>query len=456
MAHRVWRVITLLLALALVGTACADVTFGDDELTMSEMQATAEAVFAEAAFTSVAEDASPTAAPATEPPATQPAFPTLDLSPTPLLADLPTESGPSPTATTDPILSVLPPTATLEAPLPTVEPSPTVALPPLWEVYFTEPRRLGAGDEIVNRLISLINGAQTSIHVVAFEFNLDPVADALIAAHERGVEVIWITDNEYGLVADTDEGHGQFARLRDAGITVLADNRTGLMHNKFIVIDGETVWTGSTNITHNDTQLNNNNVIVLHAPEAAAIYEREFTEMLAGQFGPRSPSNVAEQWAIVEGVPVQVFFGPEDNVMSELARLVDGAQESVRFMSFSFTHEALGFIMRVQAGLGLDVAGVFETLGSKTIYSEMQPFVCAGVPVRMDGNPRLLHHKVVIIDETIVATGSFNFSANADQSNDENLLVIASPDVARLYIEEFNRRWEEGRTPEAGVDVTCD
>lgn len=452
-----WRVVFLILLAALVLTACGDVTFGEEELTLPVMQATAEAVFAEAAFTAEVAETTSTAPPETPVPTeTEGVLPTQEISPTPLLADLPTQTGPSPTPTTDPILSVLPPTATPEPLLPALDPTATAALPPFWEVYFTEPRRLGAGDEILGRLISLLDGATQSIHVAAFEFNVDAVADALIAAHQRGVQVIWITDNEYGLVADSDPGHGQFARLRAAGITVVADNRTGLMHNKFIIIDGETVWTGSMNITQNGLHLNNNNVIVLHAPEVAAMYESEFAEMLAGQFGPRSPSTPAEQWAIVEGIPVQVFFGPEDNVMTELSRLVDGAQESIRFMAFSFTYEPLGFIMRIQTGFGVDVAGIFEALGSKTAYSEMRPFVCAGVPVRTDGNPRLLHHKVVIIDETIVATGSFNFSANANQGNDENLLIVASPELARLYVEEFNRRWEEGRTPVAGVDVTCD
>jgi phosphatidylserine/phosphatidylglycerophosphate/cardiolipin synthase-like enzyme len=432
--------VAFLLALALA--ACAEVTFGDENLTLEEMQATAAVVFEEAASTA---NPLPPTETAILPPmetATADSSPTLVLPPGP--------------AATDPILGALEPTATVALLEVTPEPSSTPVLPLFWEVYFTEPRRPGAGDEIVARLVALIDSARSYIHVAAFEFNLDPLVDALIAARNRGVQVIWITDNEHGLAADLEEGRGQFARLREAGIPVLADTRAGLMHNKFWVFDGGTVWTGSTNATINDTQANNNNVIVLHSPAVAAIYEREFQEMLAGQFGPRSPSTSPDQWAVVESVPVQVFFGPEDNVMSELSRLVDGAQQSIRFMAFSFTYEPLGLIMRIQAGGGLDVAGIFESLGSKTQYSELRAFLCVGVPARVDGNPRLLHHKVVIIDETIVATGSFNFSANADQNNDENLLIIASPEIARLYLEEFNRRWEEARPQEPGLDYTCD
>jgi phosphatidylserine/phosphatidylglycerophosphate/cardiolipin synthase-like enzyme len=106
-----------------------------------------------------------------------------------------------------------------------------------WQVYFTDPLTVNDsnnyGNSIEQRLIERINAAQISIHIASFEFDLTPVADALIAAHNRGVDVRWVTDDEYGLGVDEDPGHGQFQALKDAGIEVRSDNRTALMHNKF-------------------------------------------------------------------------------------------------------------------------------------------------------------------------------------------------------------------------------
>jgi DNA uptake protein ComE-like DNA-binding protein len=60
--------------------------------------------------------------------------------------------------------------------------------------------------------------------------------------------------------------------------------------------------------------------------------------------------------------------------------------------------------------------------------------------VLLDANPWAMHHKVLIIDDRTVATGSFNFSRNAAQTNDENVLVLAgNRETARLYTEEFER-----------------
>ena len=252
--------------------------------------------------------------------------------------------------------------------------------------------------------------------------------------------------------ADDEADRGQFALLEAAGIPVRDDLRSAFMHNKFILIDGHILWTGSMNLTTNDVFRNNNNVVVLDSPAAVAVYAREFEEMWAGQFGPRSPSNVNGQTVqTVSGLPVTIRFAPEDKPFDSLVQLVALANKSIRFMAFSFTQDDLGAVMRQRASEGVVVQGIFETRGSETVYSEMPAMFCAGLEVRQDGNPGTFHHKVIIIDDFVVITGSMNFSDNAANSNDENVIAIADPAIGRLYREEFVRRWAEATTP----DIAC-
>ncbi|MER3450752.1 MAG: phospholipase, partial [Thermus sp.] len=68
----------------------------------------------------------------------------------------------------------------------------------------------------------------------------------------------------------------------------------------------------------------------------------------------------------------------------------------------------------------------------------------AGIDVRKDANPYTLHDKVMVIDETWVITGSYNFSNNAWRSNNENLLVLKSPELAQRYKKEVEALWEAG------------
>jgi len=228
------------------------------------------------------------------------------------------------------------------------------------------------------------------------------------------------------------------------------------MHNKFWIFDQKTVWTGSTNITVNGTLRNNNNVIVIESPGVAKIYEREFQEMWSDrEFGPTSPSTIQQQSVVIDGTAVSVRFGPEDHVGDLLTELLSQAQSQIRFMAFSFTHDAMGDAILSRAQNGVDVAGIFEERGSETEYSELSPLYCAGIPVLQDGNPRTFHHKVLIIDQTTVVTGSFNFSRNADESNDENVVIIQNPDIAAEYLKEFDRRWAEALTEGTPIQVVC-
>jgi len=327
-----------------------------------------------------------------------------------------------------------------------------------WEVYFTDPLAINNPDVIAgsieDRLIQFINNAQTSIHIASFEFNLTPVAEALIAAKNRGVDVKWVTDDENGLQYDIQPGRGQFALMMGAGIEVKDDaGRSALMHNKFWIFDQQITWTGSTNISANGIFAQNNNVLVIRSSDVAFIFEREFQELWNGQLGPRAPSTLNNQWAILDGAPIQVLFSAEDHVVNNLIALVKDAKVNIRFLAFSFTDYPLAQAMIDRAKAGVDVKGVYETFGSTSRGSELKTFWCAGVPVRQDGNPSFLHDKIIIIDNSIVVTGSLNYSSNADESNEENVVILDNAEIAALYLQEFEKLWNEAHDVEVGTLV---
>jgi phosphatidylserine/phosphatidylglycerophosphate/cardiolipin synthase-like enzyme len=366
------------------------------------------------------------------------------------------------------ILAPITDTPLVIEPLPATEDTPalpatdTPASPTAkwWEVYFTDPLTINdpnvLAGSVEEKLIQFINNAQTSIHIASFEFNLTPVAEALIAAKNRGVDVRWVTDDENGLGSDAQPGRGQFALLTGAGIEVKDDApRNALMHNKFWIFDRQIVWTGSTNITVNGIFKQNNNVLVLRSPDVAFFFEREFDELWSGQFGPRAPSTVNNQWAILDGTPIQVLFSAEDHAVSNLIALVNDAKTSIRFLAFSFTDYPLAKAMIDRTLVGVDVRGVYETFGSNGVGAELKTFWCAHIPVRQDGNGSFLHDKIIIIDDSIVVTGSLNFSSNADDDNEENVVILDNPEIAALYLQEFDKIWNQAHDVEPNA-FTCE
>lgn len=325
-----------------------------------------------------------------------------------------------------------------------------VAQKGFWQVYFTAPTGsresstyFGGIDEM---LAANIAAARQTIDMAAYELNSPAITRALLDAHNRGIRVRIVTDRHDGLEDDAST----LPQLVEAGIAVVPDTRSALMHNKFVIIDSSVVWMGSWNYTINDTYRNNNNALVLRSRLAVANYQAEFNEMfIDGQFGPRSPQNTPNQVFNQDGTPIEVYFAPEDEVIPAIMREINGAQRSIRFLAFSFTIDEMAEAMLNRHAAGVDITGIFETVGSQTQFSELTPLFCGGVDARQDGNTFILHHKVFIIDETTVLTGSFNFSANATNSNDENLLIIRDRDLAAQYLAEFDRRWAESRVPTA-------
>jgi len=151
---------------------------------------------------------------------------------------------------------------------------------------------------------------------------------------------------------------------------------------------------------------------------------------------------------------LQVLFSAEDHALSSLIAVVNDAKTNIRFLAFSFTDYPLAQAMIDRAKTGLDVKGVYETFGSDSTGSELKTFVCANVPVRQDGNPSFLHDKIIIIDNSIVVTGSLNFSSNADESNEENVVILDNAEIAALYLQEFDKLWNQAHDVSA-ANYTC-
>ena len=321
-----------------------------------------------------------------------------------------------------------------------------------WQVYFTQPintrDRSQYRNGIDTAVAQAIDGVRTTLDIVAFELNNEAITAAIIRAHQRGVTVRIVTDNEHGLEDDDTT----LVDLELEGIPIVDDGRSALMHDKFMIMDGLVVWMGSTNYTVNDVYRNNNNMLVLRSRRAVEIYQAEFNEMFErGQFGPRSDASNTGSFN-QDGTPIEIYFASENNVIGEILQEINAAQSSIRFMAFSFTLDNMGDALLARANAGVDVQGVFETTGSETQFSEMRRLHCAGVAVRQDGNNGVMHHKVVIIDGQVVVIGSFNFSNNAVESNDENVVIIRNPDIANLYLQEFQRVQNLGTVPN---DIAC-
>jgi phosphatidylserine/phosphatidylglycerophosphate/cardiolipin synthase-like enzyme len=308
-----------------------------------------------------------------------------------------------------------------------------------YSLHFTNPNGTSASaykDGPETHLVEAIEKAQYTIDVAVYHLDLWSVRDALIRADRRGVVVRVVTESGNILERAVID-------LEDVGIPVFGDRREHLMHHKFVVIDRLEVWTGSMNFTLKGAYHNNNNLIRIRSSRVAQDYTREFEEMfIEDRFGALSRTDTPFPMLTLDGVWIEVYFSPDDGIAARIREVLNTAKESIDFMAFSFTSDALSEVMVARAIAGVSVRGVVEYSQISSAGSEFERFQEAGLDVRTDRNPANMHHKVIIVDAKTVITGSYNFSHSAEVRNDENVLVIHDAGLAYQYLLEFEHLFE--------------
>ena len=292
-------------------------------------------------------------------------------------------------------------------------------------------------------LLTLINNASTSLDLAIYGLNRQSVIDALIAAHNRGVTVRVVGDDE----AATVSYQPYYQMLTAAGIPIVTDTSLStIQHNKFLVVDGQTVWTGSTNWTDTGFTLNANNSIVITDTILAAVYTTEFTEMWNGSFQGAKTDNTAHLFNY-NGIRLESYFSPTDLVAFEVWDELAQADETIHFAMFFWTDALLTNRVIERLEDGVAVSGMFDQLGEANGSSGDEAMCAAGARIGIESSAGKLHDKFAIIDvngsDPTVVLGSYNWTASGSYSNDENTLIIHDAVLAQAYYAEWQRLWAE-------------
>jgi phosphatidylserine/phosphatidylglycerophosphate/cardiolipin synthase-like enzyme len=288
-------------------------------------------------------------------------------------------------------------------------------------------------------LIDAIDDAQFSIDMAIYHLNLWSVRDALIRANKRGVDVRVVVD-------DLHVGETEVEELEREGIVVMSDRSRNLMHHKFVVVDRIEVWTGSMNLTVNGVYRNDNNLLRIRSREIADNYLREFEEMyVQKRFGPASLSDTPQPNVDLEGIEIETYFSPDDGIVYKIVDLINGASKRLDLLAFTITSDPISNAILAAERRGIEVRGVVEASQISVMGSDVSSLRAAGLDIRLDGNPNLMHHKVLIIDSRIVLLGSYNFTRSAEENNDENTLILYDPALAAQFLIEFDRLYRSAR-----------
>ncbi|MBI1935503.1 hypothetical protein HYS31_03605, partial [Candidatus Woesearchaeota archaeon] len=131
-------------------------------------------------------------------------------------------------------------------------------------------------DSGLYKIIDLIRNAKTSIQVASFTFTHEAIADELIKADSRGINVTILTESRQRNVMGS-----QYKRVKDFGLNIRLDGNKYTMHHKFIIIDGKIVITGSPNFTNGGFNKNDENFLIIYDEVLALKYIDEFNKLFS-------------------------------------------------------------------------------------------------------------------------------------------------------------------------------
>jgi phosphatidylserine/phosphatidylglycerophosphate/cardiolipin synthase-like enzyme len=325
--------------------------------------------------------------------------------------------------------------------------------------FYFQSKRAGVDGKVVSHLVQFIGKAKHSLDVAIYDLKNPDVLKALKAqAGKVKLEILYDGGKAGAGSTTVDPKSPTRQAIAGAGLLKFArpvqEKGRHLMHNKFIVRDGSSVWTGSGNFTTGGLVLQDNNFVTIDSPVVAAAYSKSFGELGApghatshskGGSGP--PTKIS-----VGGTPIIIYFSTQvaeaEGIETEVQNRLKGAKK-VRVIAMLISDK--GILASLLAVKKKDIKGVLDPHEMKQVmkgHPADPNFWFANGDNRFVAAPShafngkgdkndFMHNKVMIIDDKVVITGSYNFSENAEL-NDENMLIIESKSVAGAYGKYFD------------------
>jgi phosphatidylserine/phosphatidylglycerophosphate/cardiolipin synthase-like enzyme len=182
------------------------------------------------------------------------------------------------------------------------------------------------------------------------------------------------------------------------------------------------------------------------SPLAASIFLLNISALIVGESFSKAPTTAVAPattpilTAAQPAISIEPHFAPEEVIGSVIVKLIDGSQHSLDIAAYAFSHQEIAAAVIRAHQRGVHVRLVMDLKNASGRDSRIPDMVQAGIEVRIRHKDGDQHSKYLIIDEAIVVTGSYNFTARADERNSENVVVIRNaPKVDEAFVVDYQK-----------------
>lgn len=149
--------------------------------------------------------------------------------------------------------------------------------------------------------------------------------------------------------------------------------------------------------------------------------------------------------ALTAPIQISACFSPEGHCTSRIVSAIDSAKTSILVQAYSFTSPPIAQALTQAYERGLDVRVIIDKSRLSEKHSQIPLLSQKGIPIFIDPAVGIGHNKTIILDNSWVLTGSFNWSMAAENKNAENILFIEDPSLAQIYKKNWENRANTAR-----------
>jgi len=137
------------------------------------------------------------------------------------------------------------------------------------------------------------------------------------------------------------------------------------------------------------------------------------------------------------------FFSPGESCVEVIIHQIRHAVRRAHICVFTISDDRVAEAIMTSHKKGLDIKIITDNEKSSDLGSDIHRLAKAGIAVKMDNTPNHMHHKFMVVDESSLLTGSYNWTRSAARYNHENIVLIRESGVVRSFLKEFERLWKE-------------
>lgn len=296
------------------------------------------------------------------------------------------------------------------------------------------------------RLLSEIDNSNSTIDIALYGYREVPeITSALKRAKSRGVRIRYVCDSLYDTSRNYYPDNEVIEKLASSYRSDRSSSQTlsnMLMHNKFLIFDNKTVYTGSMNLSSTGTSgFDVNSIIIIKSKEVANLYTKEFEQMLNGKFHTEKNIFTTNRKFLLDNSEIEIYFSPKDKPTNRILELIKNAKTYIYIPTFLITHNEIATELINAHNRGVDVRIIIDANSVTTRNTKHSQLRKSGIMLKTENYAGKLHAKTMIIDDTYFVSGSMNFSNSGANKNDENLVIIKDKDIAKLHRNFFLYLW---------------